>query len=93
MLDEIGKFLESDVSSKKAGKLEIGLRNIIARTAKLLKKDEKKKDTRSRYLNRKISDIRESEIITRVESFKACLDRFQDVECINIGHNLFVIRN
>ncbi len=92
MLDEIGKFLESDISSKKAGNLEIGLRNVIARTAKFLKKDEKKKDTRSRYLKRKISDIRESEVIARVESFKSCLDKFHDVDCINIGHNLFVIR-
>ncbi len=92
MLDEIDRLSESGLISRKAGKIEIGLRNIIVDTAKFLRKNKKKKGVRSLYLRRKISDIETTEIVSRMESFKSCLGKFHDVECADVGRDLFMIR-
>jgi hypothetical protein len=92
MLEEIDKFLKNGPNSKRAGSLEINLRNIIADTVKFFRTDKRKSDIRSKYLRRKISDIEKTEIISRMENFKSCLDRFNNVECVDTGHDLFVIR-
>lgn len=92
MLDQIDQLLEGGLTSRKAGNIEIGLRNIIVDTAKFFRKNKKKKGVRSLYLHRKISDIETTEIVSRMEKFKSCLDKFHDVECANFGRDLFVIR-
>jgi len=92
MLEEIDKFLKSGLSPKRAGSLEINLRNIIVSTVKFFRQNGKKNRIRSKYMRRKISDIETTEIISRMENFKSCLDKFQDVDCVNIGHDLYVIR-
>ena len=91
MLEEIDQLLRNGLASKRAGKLEIGLRNIIAGTVRFLRRDGRKSRIRSEYLRRKTSDIDTAEIISRLESFKSCLGRFHGVECINIGRDLHVI--
>lgn len=92
MLDEIDRLSENGLVSRNAGNIEIGLRNIIVDTAKFLRKNKKKKGVRSVYLNRKISEIETTEIMSRMEQFKSCLDKFHDVQCANMGRDLFVIR-
>ena len=95
MLDEIGKFMESEINLKKAGNIEITVRDIIFHTVRFFRKhksDKKKIDVRSVYTRRKVSGIEKTEIISKMEMFKSCLDNFHDVHCVDIGRDLFVIR-
>ena len=95
MLDEIGKFMEGDMSCKKAGNIETRLRDIVFRTVRFFrqyKSNKTKNDIRSAYVRRKVSDIDKTEITSRIDMFKSCLDNFNDVQCVDIGRDLFVIR-
>ncbi len=95
MLEEIGTFIENGIVSKKVGKFELIIINLIVDTIKYFRKKnagQEKINLRSAYLKRKASLINKNEITMRMNKFKNCLDNFHDVECVNIGDDLFLIR-